>query len=56
MAAPCIAIHGGAGTIEKATLTPQLHDMYTHALDQCIEAGYSVLQQGVLQWMQYQPQ
>ncbi len=43
---PCIAIHGGAGTIEKSTLTSELHDMYTHALNQCIHAGYHILQQG----------
>ncbi|MDZ4757272.1 MAG: isoaspartyl peptidase/L-asparaginase [Bacteroidota bacterium] len=41
-----IAIHGGAGTIEKSSLTPELYNMYTTALNKCIEAGYKVIEQG----------
>ena len=41
-----IAIHGGAGTIKKENLTPELEKAYHQALDQALEAGYAVLEKG----------
>ena len=41
-----IAIHGGAGTILKSSLTPQLEDEYTESLKQSLNAGYQILKQG----------
>ena len=41
-----IAIHGGAGTILKSMLTPELEAEYTEALKQSINAGYQILKQG----------
>jgi beta-aspartyl-peptidase (threonine type) len=41
-----IAIHGGAGTILKANMTPELEKQYTEKLDEAISAGYAVLQKG----------
>ena len=41
-----LLIHGGAGTIEKAKLTPQLQAAYTQALAQALTAGYAVLAAG----------
>lgn len=38
-----IAIHGGAGTILRSLLTPELEKEYTAALQNAVEAGYSVL-------------
>ena len=37
-----IAIHGGAGTILKSSLTPQLEDEYTESLKQSLNAGYQI--------------
>lgn len=41
-----IAIHGGAGTITRASLTPDQEDRYKQALQQAVEAGHKVLRQG----------
>lgn len=41
-----IAIHGGAGTILKSMLTPELEAEYTEALKQSINAGYQILKHG----------
>ncbi len=41
-----IAIHGGAGTIEKSKFTPKEEQAYRAKLTQAIEAGYKVLEQG----------
>jgi beta-aspartyl-peptidase (threonine type) len=41
-----IAIHGGAGTIEKSKFTPAQEQQYRAKLQQAVEAGYAVLQQG----------
>jgi L-asparaginase / beta-aspartyl-peptidase len=41
-----IAVHGGAGTILKEDMTPELERMYTEGLQQALDAGYAVLQQG----------
>jgi beta-aspartyl-peptidase (threonine type) len=41
-----IAIHGGAGTILRSTMTPQLQKQYEEALKAALDAGYSVLVTG----------
>lgn len=41
-----IAIHGGAGTIEKANMTPEQEKAYRATLQQAVESGYHVLSQG----------
>ncbi|ANE52811.1 isoaspartyl peptidase/L-asparaginase family protein [Flavisolibacter tropicus] len=41
-----IAIHGGAGTILKEDMTPELEKAYMDALNDALEAGYGVLQRG----------
>ena len=41
-----IVIHGGAGTILKKNLTPELEEQYKATLRQAAEAGYKLLQQG----------
>lgn len=41
-----IAIHGGAGTILKSMLTPELEAEYTLALKEAVSAGYKILKQG----------
>lgn len=38
-----IAIHGGAGTILKTDMTPELENAYFQALEEALEAGYAVL-------------
>ena len=41
-----IAIHGGAGTLVKGLMTPELESQYKAALDLALEAGYGVLENG----------
>jgi len=41
-----IAIHGGAGTIVKEDMTPELEDAYRNALKAAMDAGYAVLEIG----------
>lgn len=41
-----IAIHGGAGTILRADMTPELEQEYVAALDSALAAGYGVLEKG----------
>jgi len=41
-----IAIHGGAGTIEKAKFTPEKEAAYRAKLTEAVETGYSVLNSG----------
>ena len=41
-----IAIHGGAGTILKQDMTPELEDAYRQALKEAMDAGYAVLENG----------
>ena len=41
-----IAVHGGAGTILRSTMTPTLQLQYEHALEQAIDAGYRILDGG----------
>lgn len=39
-----IAIHGGAGTILKEDMTPELEEAYRNALKEAMDAGYAVLE------------
>ncbi|WP_448213915.1 isoaspartyl peptidase/L-asparaginase family protein [Colwellia sp. MEBiC06753] len=41
-----IAIHGGAGTIDKAKFTPALTAQYKNKLKEAVNAGYALLEQG----------
>lgn len=41
-----IAIHGGAGTILKEDMTPELEEAYRQALKEAMDAGYAVLENG----------
>ena len=41
-----LAIHGGAGTILKEDMTPELEDAYLKGLQQAMNAGFAVLEQG----------
>ncbi|WP_078084960.1 isoaspartyl peptidase/L-asparaginase family protein [Microbulbifer mangrovi] len=43
-----IAIHGGAGTIEKSKMTPEKERAYRAKLEEAIDAGYAVLEKGGL--------
>src|SRR5687767_7159786 len=38
-----IAIHGGAGTISKKSMTPEKEAAYIKALNEAIDAGYRIL-------------
>src|SRR5690554_1711476 len=41
-----IAIHGGAGTLVKGMMTPELETQYKQALKKALDKGYSVLEKG----------
>lgn len=41
-----IAIHGGAGTLLKSTITPEKEAAYKEALQKAMDAGYSLLSNG----------
>lgn len=41
-----LAIHGGAGTILRSTMTPELQQRYEDGLQAAIDAGYSILEKG----------
>lgn len=41
-----IAIHGGAGTILRSTMTPALQLQYENGLQDALDAGYSILAAG----------
>jgi L-asparaginase / beta-aspartyl-peptidase len=41
-----IVIHGGAGTIDKAQMTPQRETAYRTALTEALDAGYAILRRG----------
>jgi len=43
---PILVIHGGAGTISKANLTPEQEKEYHFVLNQALEAGMKILQNG----------
>ena len=41
-----LAIHGGAGTIERSKLTPQREREYRAGLERALSAGYEILKRG----------
>ena len=41
-----LAIHGGAGTILKEDMTPDLEKAYINGLEEALAAGYAVLEEG----------
>jgi beta-aspartyl-peptidase (threonine type) len=41
-----IAIHGGAGTILKEDMTPELEQAYLAGMNEALSAGYAVLEKG----------
>jgi L-asparaginase / beta-aspartyl-peptidase len=41
-----IAIHGGAGTILKEDMSPELEEAYRQGLSDALDAGYAVLEIG----------
>ena len=41
-----IAIHGGAGTIERAKMTPEKERNYRAGLERALRAGYDILKRG----------
>jgi beta-aspartyl-peptidase (threonine type) len=41
-----IAIHGGAGVISRATMTPEAEKSYKEELGKALDAGYAVLESG----------
>ena len=41
-----IAIHGGAGTIQRGDMTPEKENGYRLALEEALEAGYTLLRNG----------
>ena len=41
-----IAIHGGAGTLVKGMMTPELEAQYRSALSEALHQGYAILEQG----------
>lgn len=45
-ASPILALHGGAGTIPAATLTPELTDAYHDGIRTALAAGHAVLKSG----------
>ena len=41
-----LAIHGGAGTIERSKMTPDLERAYRDGLERSLRAGYDILEKG----------
>lgn len=41
-----IAIHGGAGVLDREKMTPELEQKYKNGLSEALGAGYSVLEKG----------
>jgi beta-aspartyl-peptidase (threonine type) len=41
-----LVVHGGAGTILRANMTPELDKQYRDALESALRAGYDILDQG----------
>ena len=39
-------VHGGAGTIERSTMTPEKEKAYRAGLEQSLKAGYAILERG----------
>ena len=43
---PSLVIHGGAGTIERDSMSAELEEQYRSAMEGALVAGYAVLDQG----------
>src|SRR5688500_11490828 len=43
---PMLVMHGGAGTITRASMTPELEKQYRETLEQALRAGHAVLRKG----------
>jgi L-asparaginase / beta-aspartyl-peptidase len=43
---PMLVMHGGAGTITRASMTPELEKQYRETLEQALRAGHAVLSKG----------
>mgnify|MGYP005821284155 CR=1 FL=1 len=43
---PTLVIHGGAGTIRKENMSPELEKEYNHKLEEALNAGYKILDEG----------
>ncbi len=41
-----LAVHGGAGTIERSKMTPEKEGQYRAGLERALAAGYKILKQG----------
>ena len=41
-----LAVHGGAGTIRRADMTPELDAAYRAAMEEALRAGYAILVEG----------
>ncbi|MEJ2504446.1 MAG: isoaspartyl peptidase/L-asparaginase, partial [Gemmatimonadota bacterium] len=41
-----LVMHGGAGTITRASMTPELETAYRAAMEDALQAGYAVLREG----------
>src|SRR6478672_10999396 len=41
-----LAIHGGAGAIERSKMTPDLERAYRDGLERSLRAGYGILEKG----------
>ena len=41
-----LVLHGGAGTITKANMTPEKEKAYKEVLNQALETGYAILKKG----------
>ena len=41
-----IVIHGGAGTILKENMTPELETAYLQKLEEAVKVGYQILKDG----------
>lgn len=43
---PTLVIHGGAGTIKKENMSPELENEYNEKLEEALNAGYKILEEG----------
>jgi len=43
---PVLVIHGGAGTIERSSMTPDKEEAIRNSLNQALDKGYTILEQG----------
>src|SRR2546421_13095271 len=43
---PMLVMHGGAGTITRATMTPEMEKQYREKLEEALRAGHAVLMKG----------